>query len=113
MFGEARIIFRVHNQSQLNDKHFPILKGAEYVVCEKTDGERYMMVATTFEGKPRCVFVNRSFDMIEVKINSIKRLTREPFLMGSCMKIHSWCMMLFWLMEYSWHIKIWMRDYGS
>ena len=29
-------------------KHFPILKGAEYVVCEKTDGEMHMMVATTF-----------------------------------------------------------------
>ena len=50
-------------------KHFPILKGAEYLVCEKTDGERYMMVALMFEGKKKCVFVNRSFNMFEVPIN--------------------------------------------
>jgi hypothetical protein len=50
-------------------KHFPILKGSEYVVCEKTDGERHMMVALMYEGKPKCFFVNRAFDMIEVKIN--------------------------------------------
>jgi hypothetical protein len=50
-------------------RHFQVLRDAEYVVCEKTDGERHMMVALMFEGKPKCVFVNRSFDMFEVKIN--------------------------------------------
>jgi hypothetical protein len=50
-------------------KHFPILKGAEYVVCEKTDGERHMMVALTYEGKRKCLFVNRAFNMFEVPIN--------------------------------------------
>jgi hypothetical protein len=50
-------------------KHFPILKGNEYLVCEKTDGERYMMVAFMYEGKKKCLFVNRSFNMFEVSIN--------------------------------------------
>jgi hypothetical protein len=50
-------------------KHFPTLKGGDYVVCEKTDGERYMMVALTFEGKKKCLFVNRAFNMFEVPIN--------------------------------------------
>ena len=63
-------------------KHFPILKSAEYVVCEKTDGERHMMVALTFEGKPRCVFVNRAFDMIEVKINLNKNAYQGTILDG-------------------------------
>jgi len=63
-------------------KHFPILKSAEYVVCEKTDGERHMMVALTFEGKPRCVFVNRAFDMIEVKINLNKKAYQGTILDG-------------------------------
>ena len=49
-------------------KHFPILKGGEYVVCEKTDGERHMLVALMFEGKKKCVFVNRSFKC-QVPIN--------------------------------------------
>ena len=63
-------------------KHFPILKGGEYVVCEKTDGERYMMVATTFEGKPVCFLVNRAFDMIEVKIRLNKKAYEGTILDG-------------------------------
>jgi hypothetical protein len=50
-------------------RHFPILKSKEYVVCEKTDGERQMLVALMFEGKKKCLLVNRSFNMIEVPIN--------------------------------------------
>ena len=53
----------------IEHKHYPVLKGAEYLVCEKTDGERYMMVALTYEGKRKCVFVNRAFNMFEVPIN--------------------------------------------
>ncbi len=50
-------------------KHFPIIKKGDYVVCEKTDGERYMMVALYFEGKKKCIFVNRAFNMFQVPIN--------------------------------------------
>ena len=50
-------------------RHFPILKGNEYYVCEKTDGERYMMVALVHEGKRMCVFVNRKFNMFTVSLN--------------------------------------------
>ena len=53
----------------IEHKHFPVLKGAEYLVCEKTDGEWYMMVALTYDGKRKCVFVNRAFNMFEVPIN--------------------------------------------
>lgn len=63
-------------------KHFPILKAGEYVVCEKTDGERHMMVATTFEGQPKCFFVNRAFDMIEVKIRLNKKVYEGTILDG-------------------------------
>ena len=63
-------------------KHFPILKGAEYVVCEKTDGERYMMVALTYEGKRKCLFVNRAFKMFEVPINLKKSAYEGTILDG-------------------------------
>ena len=63
-------------------KHFPILKKNEYIVCEKTDGERHMMIATTFEGKPKCLFTNRAFDMFEVKINLNKRAYEGTILDG-------------------------------
>lgn len=57
-------------------KHFPILRNNEYVVCEKTDGMRYMMVALTYEGVRKCIFVNRSFEMFEVSI-SLRRPAYE------------------------------------
>jgi len=63
-------------------KHFPILKKNEYVVCEKTDGERYMLVATTFEGKKKSVFVNRAFNMIDVSINLPKTAYQGTILDG-------------------------------
>lgn len=63
-------------------KHFPILKKNEYVVCEKTDGERHMLVATMFEGKKKCLFVNRAFDMIDVSINLPKKAYEGTILDG-------------------------------
>jgi len=57
-------------------KHFHILQNNDYVVCEKTDGMRYMMVALTYEGARKCIFVNRSFEMFEVSI-SLRRPAYE------------------------------------
>ena len=63
-------------------KHFPILKGGEYVVCEKTDGERHMLVALMYEGKKKCLLVNRSFRMFEVPINLKKSAYEGTILDG-------------------------------
>ena len=52
----------------IEHKHFPILKGGDYMVCEKTDGERHMMIAFMYEGVKKCVFVNRAFNMFEVPL---------------------------------------------
>lgn len=45
-------------------RHFPILKSNEYLVCEKTDGERRMLVCFESEGKKVCLLVNRAFQFI-------------------------------------------------
>jgi hypothetical protein len=42
------------------------------MVCEKTDGERHMMVAFVYEGTKKCVFVNRAFNMFEVPLRLAK-----------------------------------------
>jgi len=63
-------------------RHFPILKGGQYVVCEKTDGERHMMVALMFEGKKKCIFVNRAFNMFEVSLNLKKSVYDGTILDG-------------------------------
>jgi hypothetical protein len=41
-----------------------------------------MMVALMYEGKPKCFFVNRAFDMIEVKINLNKKAYEGTILDG-------------------------------
>ena len=69
-------------------KHFPILKDGDYVVCEKTDGERHMMIATTFEGKSKCLFVNRAFNVFEVKININKKMYDGTILDGDFREWH-------------------------
>jgi len=56
----------------IEHKHFPILKGGDYMVCEKTDGERHMMIAFMYEGVKKCVFVNRAFNMFEVPLRLAK-----------------------------------------
>ena len=42
-------------------RHFSMLKRQPYVVCEKTDGTRYMLVSWTFEERRVCVLVDRAF----------------------------------------------------
>lgn len=66
----------------IETRHFPILKRGNYLVCEKTDGERHMMVALTFEGKKKCLFVNRSFKMFEVPLNLKKSAYEGTILDG-------------------------------
>jgi len=63
-------------------RHFPVLKNNEYVVCEKTDGERHMLVALMYEGKRKCVFVNRAFKMTPVSINLPKKAYEGTILDG-------------------------------
>lgn len=48
-------------------KHLSILKN-DYVVCEKTDGTRYMMICFVSHGKKVSLFVNRNMDMYQVSL---------------------------------------------
>jgi hypothetical protein len=50
-------------------RHFQVLKGGEYVVCEKSDGVRHVLVSCFYGDKKMCVLVNRAFDMTLVPLN--------------------------------------------
>ena len=63
-------------------KHFPILKGNDYVVCEKTDGVRHFLVFTTVEGRPVSALVDRSFRVTSVPLNARKQAYEGTILDG-------------------------------
>tara|TARA_Y100000389_G_scaffold160665_1_gene162900 strand:+ start:7346 stop:8218 length:873 start_codon:yes stop_codon:yes gene_type:complete len=50
-------------------RHFNILKSNQYVVCEKTDGVRFMMLVFIYNNKKQCVFINRALDMYTYPLN--------------------------------------------
>ncbi len=50
-------------------KHFDTLRKNPYVVCEKTDGTRFMMLTFMFNSKKTCVFINRALDMFLCPLN--------------------------------------------
>jgi hypothetical protein len=50
-------------------RHFDILRSQPYLVCEKTDGVRCMLLAFMFENKKVCVLLNRALDMFLCPLN--------------------------------------------
>lgn len=46
--------------TSIERKHFDVLKKNKYMICEKTDGERHVLVAFTFESSKVCVLIDRS-----------------------------------------------------
>ena len=71
-WGFPRVIH--HNPSpnpvSLEKKYLPNLeaKVTEYVVAEKSDGVRYLLVIGTYDHKGLCVMVNRKMHMFEVPV---------------------------------------------
>ncbi len=63
-------------------RHFPILKNKKYVVCEKTDGVRHVLVCTKVDNKKVCVLVNRRLDEKIVKIGVPKSAYEGTILDG-------------------------------
>ena len=63
-------------------KHFKILKSQPYVVCEKTDGVRHMLVCfEASDEKKICVLVDRAFHVTYTKLT----VPRETVLDGELM----------------------------
>lgn len=67
-------------------RHFSILKKNKYVVCEKTDGVRYMCIITRYEDKKVCLLVNRKLDMFLVSLNFLRTSYDGTILDGELVK---------------------------
>jgi len=62
--------------------HFPLLKKNKYVVCEKSDGVRHLLVSFMFGDKKICVLVNRMFTITLVPLNLPKVAYQGTILDG-------------------------------
>lgn len=67
-------------------KHFDTLRKNDYVVCEKTDGVRFMLMAFMYDKHRVCVLVNRALDMYLCKLNFRRPVYEGTILEGELYK---------------------------
>ena len=56
------------NPVSIGRAQLPRLAAEPYLAALKTDGTRYALLLTTFEGEPRALMINRALDVYEVEI---------------------------------------------
>lgn len=60
--------------TSIERKHFDLLKKSKYMVCEKNDGERHVLVAFMYNKTKVCVLINRSLSCTLVQ-NTLGKTT--------------------------------------
>ena len=67
-------------------KDLSILKNKEYVVCEKSDGERYVMLLINIDNKPMCFMINRNNDLYFMDLSFKKEVFEGSIFDGELIK---------------------------
>ncbi len=67
-------------------KDIDLLKKNEYMVCEKSDGERYVMLLINIDQKPMCFMINRNNDFYFMDLSFKKEVFEGSIFDGELIK---------------------------
>jgi hypothetical protein len=67
-------------------KDFETIKNNKYVVCEKSDGERYILILINIDNKPMCFLINRNNDIYFVILSFKKEVFEGSIFDGELIK---------------------------
>ena len=67
-------------------KDFGMLKKNNYVVCEKSDGERGIMLLINIDKKPMCFMINRNNDLLFLSLSFKKEVFEGSIFDGELIK---------------------------
>jgi len=70
-------------------KDFETLKTKKYVLCEKSDGERYIMILVNIDNKPMCFLINRNNDLYFITLSFKKEVFEGSIFDGELIKTKS------------------------
>lgn len=63
-------------------RHFPILQKNEYVICDKSDGERFLCYIDTVKGEKVCALVNRKSEFENITLRPPRDCYKGTILDG-------------------------------
>jgi hypothetical protein len=67
-------------------KDFEVLKKKKYVVCEKTDGERGILILINIDNKPMCFIIKRNNDILFLQLSFKKEVFEGSIFDGEIIK---------------------------
>ena len=63
-------------------RHFPILKKNDYVICDKSDGERFLCLIDNIDNVNTCCLIDRKCEITHIKIRPPKECFKGTILDG-------------------------------
>jgi len=70
----------------IEKKDLPLLKSEEYMVCEKSDGERAILLLINLNKKPMCFIINRNNDFYFIDLSFKKEVFEGTVMDGELIK---------------------------